>query len=133
MKPRPLFLRLPPNARRTHLTVGEVAAQLQHLGYDCSTSLIRKLEREGLLTPPGRSEGNYRLLDEEAVARLRTILGLRDLGFSLEETAQIITVVTRPGRRADRDQTLSAIEDRIALRIRQMQTLRKALQELQHS
>ena len=52
---------------------------------------IRYYEELGLLAPVARSEGAYRLYDDEDLERLRFIRGLRDdAGFSLAEIKQLL-------------------------------------------
>src|SRR3954462_7483105 len=64
---------------RALLRIQEVAAAL---GLTART--IRYYEELGLLTPAARSEGDYRLYDEDDVERLRFIKDLRDdAGFTL--------------------------------------------------
>jgi len=68
------------------LRIQEVAAAL---GLTART--IRYYEELGLLTPAARSEGDYRLYDEDDVERLRFIKNLRDeAGFSLAEISQLL-------------------------------------------
>jgi len=65
-------------ARRTErlLHIGAVCRHLQDEFPDVSISKIRYLEEQGLLAPK-RTQGGYRLFDEDAVERLRTILRLQ--------------------------------------------------------
>jgi MerR family transcriptional regulator, repressor of the yfmOP operon len=52
---------------------------------------IRYYEELGLLSPAARSDGAYRLYDEDDLERLRFIRGLRDdAGFSLAEIGQLL-------------------------------------------
>lgn len=52
---------------------------------------IRYYEEVGLLAPAARSEGAYRLYDDEDLERLHFIRGLRDdAGFSLAEIRQLL-------------------------------------------
>jgi DNA-binding transcriptional MerR regulator len=68
------------------LRIQEVAADV---GLTART--IRYYEEVGLLEPAGRSEGSYRLYDEDDLERLRFIKGLRDdAGFSLTEIGQLL-------------------------------------------
>jgi DNA-binding transcriptional MerR regulator len=55
------------------LTIGEVINLLREEFPDVSVSKIRFLESQGLLAP-GRSEGGYRLFDDDDIERLRFIL-----------------------------------------------------------
>ncbi len=63
-------------ARRQRLTIGAVCEALKAEFPDVSISKIRYLEGEGLLTPK-RTEGGYRLFNDEDLERLRTILRLQ--------------------------------------------------------
>jgi DNA-binding transcriptional MerR regulator len=58
------------------LHIGAVCRHLRDEFPDVSISKIRYLEDQGLLTPK-RTRGGYRLFDEDAVERLRTILRLQ--------------------------------------------------------
>jgi DNA-binding transcriptional MerR regulator len=71
---------------RPLLRIQEVAAML-----GLTTRAIRYYEEVGLLEPAARSEGAYRLFDEDDVERLRFIKGLRDdAGFSLSEIGRLL-------------------------------------------
>ena len=68
------------------LRIQEVAADV-----GLTTRTIRYYEELGLLKPAARSEGAYRLYDEDDLERLRFIKGLRDdAGFSLAEIGQLL-------------------------------------------
>ena len=62
--------------RERLLTIGTVCRRLQPEFPDISISKIRYLEDQGLLTPK-RTQGGYRLFDEDDVDRLETILRLQ--------------------------------------------------------
>jgi DNA-binding transcriptional MerR regulator len=51
---------------------------------------IRYYERIGLLRPPRRTPGNYRVYDREQVLRLRFIRKCRDLGFTLDQVRDLL-------------------------------------------
>lgn len=68
------------------LKIAEVAEEL-----GLTARAVRYYEELGLLKPAARSEGSYRLFDEDDVERLRFIRGLRDdAGFSLAEIGQLL-------------------------------------------
>src|SRR6266436_1841825 len=68
------------------LRIQEVSAAL-----GLTTRTLRYYEELGLLKPAARSEGDYRLYDEDDLERLRFIKGLRDdAGFSLAEIGQLL-------------------------------------------
>ncbi|HET7029644.1 MAG TPA: MerR family transcriptional regulator [Candidatus Limnocylindrales bacterium] len=76
----------PATDERSLLRIQEVAAVL-----GLTTRSIRYYEEIGLLEPAARSEGAYRLFDDDDVERLRFIKGLRDdAGFSLAEIGRLL-------------------------------------------
>jgi MerR family mercuric resistance operon transcriptional regulator len=54
------------------------------------TSTVRYYERIGLLSPEGRTAGNYRLYDEEALKRLHFIRAAQVTGFTLEDITALL-------------------------------------------
>jgi len=48
-------------------------------------------EERGLLAPTSRSESGYRLYDYDAVIRVRWIVKLQEMGFSLNQIQEILT------------------------------------------
>lgn len=66
-------------------TVSEVSR-----AYGVSARMLRYYEKEGLLTSKRRPGYAYRIYDEAAVTRLRQILLLRKLRFSLKQIAAIL-------------------------------------------
>ena len=73
---------LPPRLLR----INEVATEV-----GLTARSIRYYEELGLLKPAARSEGAYRLYDEDDRERLRFIRGLRDdAGFSLAEIGRLL-------------------------------------------
>lgn len=69
-----------------HQYIGDVAKRL-----GITQRSIRYYEERGLITP-ARTEGRFRLYAESEVARLKTVLLLKDLGMSLEEIHSLITL-----------------------------------------
>jgi DNA-binding transcriptional MerR regulator len=93
------------------LRIQEVAATL---GLTART--IRYYEELGLLTPAARSEGDYRLYDDDDVERLRFIKDLRDdAGFSLAEISQMLEDQAARARNRDRFRTTTDIAERRAI------------------
>jgi DNA-binding transcriptional MerR regulator len=71
----------------TTLQIAEVA---RRSGFTPAT--LRYYEDIGLLTPPGRTDGGYRLYDETSLERLRFIARAKQLGCSLDEIADLASV-----------------------------------------
>jgi DNA-binding transcriptional MerR regulator len=67
------------------LTIGELAARL---GVPVRT--VRFWSDEGLVDPPARSGGGYRLYDPPAVARLDLVRTLRELGLGLPAIRELL-------------------------------------------
>ncbi|MBC7148202.1 MAG: Cu(I)-responsive transcriptional regulator [Rhizobium sp.] len=57
-----------------------------------SSKMIRYYEEIGLVRPAHRTASNYRVYGEDEVHRLRFVRRARSLGFSLEETEQLLTL-----------------------------------------
>lgn len=70
-----------------HLTIGRLASAT---GVNVET--IRYYERAGLISPPARTEGNYRSYRDSDVTRLRFVRRTRDLGFSLEQVRALLSI-----------------------------------------
>ena len=120
-----------PPRRPGSLTVGEAAARLQSLGFHASTSLIRKLERENLVRIPQRTEGNYRIIDEDTFARIRLVLGLRALGLPLVSIRKILPGLYRardvPHPR--REEVFERLDELITTNVRQLKDLQTVLRD----
>jgi DNA-binding transcriptional MerR regulator len=92
------------SSRNGLLHIGAVCRRLRDEFPDVSISKIRYLEDQGLIAPK-RTQGGYRLFDEDALDRLRTILRLqRDEFLPLrvirQELASPAASKTRRQRRA---------------------------------
>ncbi len=69
------------------LTIGRVA---EHSGVNLQT--VRFYEREGLLAPAYRTESGYRIYQSETVRRIRFIKRAQELGFSLNEIHELLSL-----------------------------------------
>jgi MerR family transcriptional regulator, copper efflux regulator len=73
------------------LTIGEVAERAKvHL------ETLRYYERRGLVASPPRSSANYRLYPKDAVRRVRFIKRAQELGFSLNEIKELLSLRAAP-------------------------------------
>jgi len=123
-----------PNAPPTPLLrIQEVGAAL-----GLTTRTLRYYEELGLLKPAARSEGDYRLYDEDDLERLRFIKGLRDdAGFSLAEIGQLLEDDEARARNRDRFRTTqdpaerrSIVDDALSRVERQISSLRSKMDRL---
>lgn len=93
--------------------------------------MIRHYESLGLLPAVARSDAGYRRYDERTLHTLRFIRRARDLGFSLDEIAQLLGLWADPQRasaevRALAQRHVADLDERIA----RMQAMRRSLQAL---
>ncbi len=95
------------------LAIGEVAAQAEvHI------ETLRYYERRGLVERPPRSASNYRLYPEDAVRRVRFIKRAHELGFSLKDTKELLSLRAAPEAgchevRAHAEAKIKDIDDKI--------------------
>jgi MerR family transcriptional regulator, repressor of the yfmOP operon len=116
------------------LRIQQVAAEV-----GLTTRSIRYYEELGLLKPAARSEGSYRLYDEDDLERLRFIKGLRDdAGFSLSEIGLLLEDEAARARNRERfrstrdpDERKSIISDAFGRVDRQIAILRDKIDRLE--
>ena len=91
---------------------------------------IRYYERTGLLEEPPRTAGNYRDYGPTELARLRFIRRSRDLGFTMAEVRQLLSLSDDPS------QSCEAVDSIASLHLREVDRklgdLRKLRTELRH-
>ena len=108
------------------LTIGRLAKQV---GVNLET--VRFYERRGLLPRPPRSAAGYRLFPEDAARRLRFIRRAQDLGFSLSEIAELLSL--RVSRRTTSAEIRARAEAKITdieTRIKRLDSMKKTLRKL---
>ncbi len=110
------------------IKIGELAKRS-----GCQVVTIRYYEKGGLIRPPERSEGNYRLYDSDDVERLHFIRHCRMLDISLAEIKALLAFEEHPTVKCDWINQL--VEQRIASvdkQIASLQHLRHHLVDLQN-
>jgi MerR family copper efflux transcriptional regulator len=108
------------------MNIGQAA---RHSGL--SAKMLRYYETIGLLSPAQRSDSGYRVYQQQDLHTLGFIKRSRDLGFSLEEVARLLTL-WHDRERASADVKALAqqhVED-LDRRIAEMTSLRDTLQHL---
>ena len=98
-----------------------------------SAKMIRYYESVGLIRPSERTESNYRDFSERDLNDLRFIRRARNLGFSVEEIARLLSLWRdrdRPSRevKALAEKHVAGLDARIA----EMQAMADALRNLSH-
>lgn len=96
------------------LSIGQVA---RDAGVGIDT--VRFYERQGLIAEPPRKRSGYRQYPVETVQRIRFIRRAKELGFTLEEIAELIALRSTSGRscadvRAHASERIARIEEKVA-------------------
>lgn len=108
------------------LTIGRLA---QEAGVNLET--VRYYERRGLVPKPPRSLSGYRLYPAEAARRLKFIQRAKELGFSLREIKEMLSLRVSP--RTSRAEIRLRAEAKIAdiqTRIQRLESIEKSLRKL---
>ena len=110
------------------MNVGEAARRS-----GVSAKMVRHYEALGLLPKVGRSEGGYRQYTEAEVHTLRFIKRARELGFSMDEIAELVGL-WQNRRRASASVRRIAQQhaDELAQRNEAMQAMQRTLKHLIH-
>jgi MerR family mercuric resistance operon transcriptional regulator len=108
------------------LTIGEVAKQA-----NVHIETLRYYERQGLVPRPRRSASNYRLYAGDTVRRVRFIKAAQELGFSLAEIRELLSLRATPRTRcAEIRQRAEAKVKAIEAKIASLQAMKRALAKL---
>jgi Cu(I)-responsive transcriptional regulator len=98
-----------------------------------SAKMIRYYESIGLISPPNRTEANYRVYGADEVHTLRFVKRARTLGFSVEETATLL------GLWQDKSRASAEVKDiatahigALETKITELQSMVKTLKHLAH-
>ena len=92
---------------------------------------IRYYEREGLLPPPARSQGNLRLYEAPHLERLQFIRYCRSLDMSLDEVRVLLRFKDDPGANCgDVNELLDEHIGHVSRRIKELRSLERQLKEL---
>ena len=108
------------------LTIGLVA---RHAGVGVET--VRFYERQGLIEEPPRRLSGYREYGDDVVSRLGFIRRAKDLGFTLKEIKELLSLRRDPSTPvADVRRRAEAKIADIETKIRTLQKMKKALGKL---
>ena len=92
---------------------------------------LRYYERNNLLKPHHRNSSGYRVFNEENLKRLNFIRKAKDLGFSLKETKELLSLKSSSakGRERVRLKAISKIKD-VKMKIKNLKALETTLNKL---
>lgn len=103
-------------------SIGQVARQA---GVGVET--VRFYEREGLLEEPARRSSGYRQYPEEAIKQIRFIKRAQQLGFSLKEIAELLTL------RVDGQTSCEQVKERAAAKLGEVERKMVELQRMRQA
>ena len=111
------------------MNIGDAAA-----ASGVSAKMIRYYESIGLIEPPSRTGAGYRVYAEDEVHALRFIKRARTLGFSIEETAELLAL-WRDKSRASADVKTFAMKhvQDLEEKVRELQAMVRTLRHLAES
>jgi MerR family mercuric resistance operon transcriptional regulator len=108
------------------LTIGQVARQSE-----VNIETLRYYERRGLIPEPPRQASGYRQYDPQVVQRIQFIKRAQELGFTLKEISELLTLRVDPDTTCEdvRRRAEAKIAD-IEEKVRSLQRIKKALVKL---
>ena len=111
------------------LTIGQLA---QEAGINPES--VRFYEAQSLLPEPPRSNAGYRMYSRTSVLRIRFIKRAQDLGFSLKEIKELLSLAEDQTADCADVRALAQIKvDEISQKIRTLEAMRRALTVLTES
>lgn len=101
------------------LTIGQVAKR-----GEVNIETVRYYERQGLIPPPPRLESGYRQYPDDTVNRVRFIKRAQELGFSLKEIAELLSLRVGP------DTVCADVRKRAVAKISEIERKMETLQRM---
>ena len=114
------------SAHRLRYTIG-TAADISGV----SARMIRHYESVGLIPRAGRSAGNYRTYSDVDIHTLRFIRRARELGFSMKQIEQLVSLWRNRSRPSAKVRQLATAHiDELRTKIESLQSMVRTLEEL---
>lgn len=110
----------------TVLTIGQIA---KHTGVTVAT--LRFYEKQQLIEAPMRADSGYRQFPEITIKRVLFIQHAKDVGFTLNEIRELLTLQREPGTTCS-DIKLRALQkiELIDSKLQELNRIRKALSRM---
>ena len=97
----------------------------------CSIQTIRYYEKEGLLSEPERTEGNFRLYDVTVLKQLEFVKHCRSLDISLIDIKRLIDLKNKPEESCSSvNELIKQQLDLVNKRIKELKALKIELQQM---
>lgn len=105
------------------LTIGQVAKQT-----GVTVETLRFYEKQGLIETPRRTSSGYRQYPQETVKRVRFIQNAKEVGFTLKDIAELLTLRQEPGTSCPDIKLRASLKiDEVDQKIRDLTRIREAL------
>ncbi|HEY9209983.1 MAG TPA: Cu(I)-responsive transcriptional regulator [Methylotenera sp.] len=96
-----------------------------------STKMIRHYESVGLLPPASRTYSGYRIYSDKDVHILRFIRQARDLGFSVKQIGDLLSMWLDPGRPSSKVKSMAQVHiQSLDQKINDLMEMKTELQKL---
>jgi len=108
------------------ITRGSIAKK-----FKINPETLRYYEAQGLIKKPARHINNYRVYDEDNIARIKFILMAKQLGFTLKETKELLSLSIT--EKSDREKIRLVTQKKSKIideKITQLTSMQKVLDEL---
>ena len=106
-----------------------IAEAAKHTGLSRKT--IRYYEQQGVIPPAKRSANGYRLYDAAQLGCLLFIKRARELGFSLNDSQELLSISQDPGRTSASVKKKAELHlQKINHQIAQMQKMKEVLEDV---
>lgn len=104
------------------LTIGQLAKEAQ-----VNIETVRYYERRGLIPEPPRRESGYRQYSKADINRIRFIRRAKELGFSLREISELLSL------RVDPNTTCADIKKQAEIKLADIEEKIRALQKMKRA
>jgi len=113
-------------ANQAFYSIGQLAKKAH-----VNVQTIRFYERRGILKPIRREDSGYRKYDDDSLKRLHFIRQAKELGFSLKEIHELLSLRVRSVQTCDRVRAKASEKlEEIRKKIIQLRDLEKTMKEL---
>lgn len=107
-------------------SIGQLAKEC-----DCKVQTLRYYEEIKLIPTPGRNSGNQRVYSESHRKRVNFIRHSRQLGFSLDQTRQILSLSDEPNQSCSEVNSIAEAHlSDVVYKIERLNDIRKELERM---
>lgn len=108
------------------MNIGEVAVMS-----DVNSKMIRRYEEQGIIPKAGRSDAGYRQYTEKDVHVLRFVKRARELGFSMKDIKQLVSLWRNKSRPSAQVKNIALKhQDELEKKLKEIQSMLKTINNL---